>query len=160
MNRAVLKIEGMTCQGCETVAEQAIRSVPGVLAVEASYEKRQAVVGVAKAGDIPRDEILAALEKVSYQGRFVDVAPGLDKWAWGQTSLSTVVLSVSGMTCPACAVSVQSALTKLPGVKSTLVDVKTGEALLQFDADLVQPKDLANAVTEIGFESSVKTNEN
>jgi len=43
------------------------------------------------------------------------------------------------MTCPACAVSAQSALTKLPGVKSARVDAQTGEALVQFDADQERP---------------------
>jgi len=160
MNRAVLQIEGMTCQGCEAVTEKAIRTVPGVLAVEVSYEKREAVVGVDESRDIPRDEILAALAKVGYQGRFVQAPPGSDKTTGEQTSLSTVTLIVSGMTCPACAVSVQSALTKRPGVKSARVDVKTGEALVQFDAGLVKPEDLAKAVTNVGFESSVKKDEN
>ncbi len=160
MNRAVLQIEGMTCQGCEAVAEKAMRTVPGVLAVEVSHEKREAVLGVHESRDIPRDEILAALAKVGYQGRFVQMPPGLDKTTGEWTSLSTVTLIVSGMTCPACAVSVQLALTKLPGVKSARVDDKTGEALVQFDADLVKREDLAKAVTKIGFESSMKKDEN
>ena len=147
MNQAVLQIEGMTCQGCEAVAEKAVRTVPGVLAIEASHEKREAVVGIDESRKMPRGEILAALAKVGYQGRFVQAR-------------STVTLGMSGMTCPACAASVQSALTKLPGVKSARVNAKTGEALVQFDADLVKPEDLANAVTEAGFESSVKTDGN
>lgn len=76
MTRAVLQIEGMTCQGCEAVAEKAIRSVPGVLAVEASYEKGEAIVGIDGIREIPRDEILAALERVGYQGGFVEAPPG------------------------------------------------------------------------------------
>lgn len=75
MNRAVLRIEGMTCQGCEAVAEKVIRTVPGVLATEISYEDGEAVLGFDGARDIPRDEILAALERVGYQGRFADAAP-------------------------------------------------------------------------------------
>jgi copper ion binding protein len=160
MNRAVLQIEGMTCQGCEAVAEKAIRTVPGVLAVEVSYEKGQAVVGVDRARDIPRDEILAALEKVSYEGRFVEAPPGSDNTGREEASLSTVTLSISGMTCPACAVSVQSALAKLAGVQSAHVDAETGKALVQFNADQVRPEDLAKAVTNVGFESSVKKDEN
>ncbi len=160
MNRAVLQIDGMTCQGCEAVAEKAMRTVPGVLAVEVSHEKREAVVGVDESRDIPRDEILAALAKVGYQGRFVQAPPGLDKTTGEQISLSTVTLSISGMTCPACAVSAQSALMNLPGVQSARVDAKTGEALVQFDTDQVKPEDLAKAVTNVGFESSVKKDEN
>jgi copper ion binding protein len=160
MKQAVLQIEGMTCKGCEAVTEKAIRTVPGVLAVEARHEKREAVVGVEESREMPRDEILAALAKVGYQGRFVQAHPGSDKTTGEQTSLSTVTLGISGMTCPACAISVQSALTKLPGVKSVRVDAKTGEALVQFDAEQVKPEDLAKAVTNVGFESSVKKDEN
>jgi len=90
MNRAVLQIDGMTCQGCEAVAEKAIRAVPGVLAVEVSHEKSEAVVGVDESRDIPRDEVLAALAKVGYQGRFVEAPAGADKSTGEQTSLSTV----------------------------------------------------------------------
>lgn len=160
MNRAVVQIEGMTCQGCEAVAAKAIRTVPGVLAVEVSYEKQEAVVGVDRSRDIASDEILAALAKAGYQGRVVELSAGLDKSTEGQTSLSTLALSVSGMTCPTCAIAVQSALTKLPGVQSARVDAKTGEALVQFNADQVQPEDLARAVTNAGFESSVTNEKN
>lgn len=83
-------------------------------------------------------------------GHAAVVTPGMNR----------AVLQIEGMTCPACAVSVQSALTKLPGVESAHVDVNTGEALVQFDADQVQPEDLARAVTNAGFESSVKKEEN
>lgn len=159
MNQAVLQIDGMTCQGCEAVAEKAIHTVAGVLAVEVSYEKGEAVVGVNASRDIPTDEILAALANVGYQGRFVVVPAVSDKTTGEQTSLSTVSLSISGMSCPACAVSAQSALIKLPGVKSARVDAKTGDALVQFNADQVKPEDLIEAVTNVGFESSMKNDE-
>lgn len=45
MNRAVFKIDGMTCEGCATTVAQAIRQVNGVMAVDVDYEKRQLVVG-------------------------------------------------------------------------------------------------------------------
>ena len=72
MNRAVLKIDGMTCEGCAATVAQAIRSVPGVLAVEVSYEKSEAVVGTEACCPIPKEKILAALEKAGYSGRFVE----------------------------------------------------------------------------------------
>lgn len=68
MNRAVFQIDGMTCEGCATTVAQAIRQVSGVVAVEISYEKRQAVVGVKPGSPIPKEEILAALKKAGYSG--------------------------------------------------------------------------------------------
>ena len=69
MNRAVFQIEGMTCEGCATTVAQAIRQVPGVVAVDVSYEKKQAVVGVKSGERIPEQEILSALKNAGYSGK-------------------------------------------------------------------------------------------
>ena len=57
---------------CEAHAERAIAKAPGVLAVDADYKTKQAVVGTAKGQPIPREEILAALESIHYRGKFID----------------------------------------------------------------------------------------
>jgi copper chaperone CopZ len=71
MNRAVFEIQGMTCEGCATAVAQAIRQVPGVVAVDVSYEERQAVVGADAGGAVPTEEILAALKQAGYRGKLV-----------------------------------------------------------------------------------------
>ncbi len=71
MNRAVFKIEGMTCEGCAATVAQAIRQVPSVVAVDLSYEKEQAVVGVESGKPIPKEEILAALKKTGFSGELL-----------------------------------------------------------------------------------------
>ncbi len=72
MNRAVFQIGGMTCEGCATTVVQAIRQVPGVAAVEVSYEKRRAVVGTEACCLIPKDEILKAIEDAGYSASIVN----------------------------------------------------------------------------------------
>ncbi len=72
MNQAVIKVEGMTCEGCAATVAQAIRGVPGVRAVTVSYEKREAIVGTEHSQQVPKIEILAALKKAGYGGRFVE----------------------------------------------------------------------------------------
>lgn len=69
MNQAVFQIDGMTCEGCATTVAQAIRQVPGVVAVEVSYEKKHAVVGVESGAPIRELEILAKLKKAGYTGK-------------------------------------------------------------------------------------------
>lgn len=73
MNRAVVEVEGMTCEGCAATVAQAIRSVPGVKAVTVSYEKREAIVGTDPSQPVPKEAILAALQKAGYQGRHFEV---------------------------------------------------------------------------------------
>ncbi|MEX2552680.1 MAG: mercuric transporter MerT family protein [Actinomycetota bacterium] len=72
MNRAVVKVEGMTCEGCAALVERAIRSVPSVLSVEVSYEKGEAAIGTDECCPVPREQILAALEKAGYRGSLIE----------------------------------------------------------------------------------------
>ena len=72
MNQAIIKVEGMTCEGCSVTVAKAIRGVTGVQAAQVSYEKREAVVGVEAGRPIPRVKIFAALKKAGYGGNFVE----------------------------------------------------------------------------------------
>ena len=71
MNRANITLEGMTCEGCSALVAKAIHGVPGVLAVEVDYKKRQAIVGTEICCPIPKDTILTALDKAGYKGTFI-----------------------------------------------------------------------------------------
>lgn len=74
--------------------------------------------------------------------------------AAGESRSATLV--VTGMTCASCPITVKTLLKKVPGVTEASVDSKTGEAQVQFDPDKVQAEQLAKAVTEIGFPTTVK----
>ena len=58
-------------------------------------------------------------------------------------------LKVSGMTCGHCVASVTNAVHSVPMVKSVVVDLKTGEVLLDGDADV---EAVANAIAAAGYE--------
>ncbi len=68
MNRSVLTIEGMTCEGCSAIVAKAIRGVPGVVAVEVSYEDGQVAVGTEACCAFPRDPVLKAIKDAGYTG--------------------------------------------------------------------------------------------
>ena len=69
---------------------------------------------------------------------------------------TTVTLDVKGMTCATCPLTVKQVLKKQPGVSEAGVDFKTHTALVRFDPEKVQPEQLANAVSAIGFPATVK----
>jgi Cu+-exporting ATPase len=64
------------------------------------------------------------------------------------------LLSVKGMTCPACSAKVKHALTGVSGVKTAEVDLKSGQAKVIADPR-VKPAELANAVQKEGFQAEV-----
>ena len=65
---------------------------------------------------------------------------------------STLQLAVKGMTCNNCARSVELKLASTPGVTKATVDLKAEQARVEYDADLVKPEVLANAVRQLGYE--------
>lgn len=68
----------------------------------------------------------------------------------------STTLAVEGMTCAGCPITVKRLLKKVPGVSEVSVDAKTHLAQVKFDPDKTQPDQLAKAVTEIGYPTTVK----
>ena len=60
---------------------------------------------------------------------------------------------VEGMTCGACAVTVQKRLAEEPGVTEAAVNYATGKATLTIDRDQVKVADLVKAIREVGYDS-------
>ena len=65
---------------------------------------------------------------------------------------SEILIDVQGMTCNSCVNHVGAALRKLAGVVSAEVKLEEGVARVLFDATVVTPADLVNAVVEEGYQ--------
>ncbi|TFU26060.1 CopZ family metallochaperone [Thermus tengchongensis] len=63
-----------------------------------------------------------------------------------------VKLRVEGMTCNHCAMAVQKALQKVPGVEKAEVSLERAEALVEGQADL---EALIRAVEEEGYRAAL-----
>ncbi|MDI9700800.1 mercury resistance system periplasmic binding protein MerP [Burkholderia cenocepacia] len=74
--------------------------------------------------------------------------------AWAATR--TVTLSVPGMTCAACPITVRHALTRVAGVEKTEVRFEQREAVVTFDDGKTNVQALTKATTDAGYPSSVK----
>ena len=70
-------------------------------------------------------------------------------WAAEQT----VTLSVPGMTCGVCPITVRKALDAVPGVKKVNVDEVKKDAVVTFDNAKTNVKALIKATTDAGYPS-------
>lgn len=68
----------------------------------------------------------------------------------------TVTLSVPGMTCAACPITVKKALDKVEGVEKIEVGFEKKEAVVTFDDSKTKVKDLTEATKRAGYPSTVK----
>lgn len=73
---------------------------------------------------------------------------------WAATQ--TVILSVPGMTCAACPITVKKALTKVDGVTKAEVSFENREAIVTFDDAKTNAPALTKATEDAGYPSSVK----
>lgn len=72
-------------------------------------------------------------------------------WAAPQT----VTLSVPGMNCAVCPITVKQALTQVTGVNKTEVGLDKREAKVTFDDAKTGVEDLTRATKEAGYPSTV-----
>lgn len=74
--------------------------------------------------------------------------------AWATTQ--TVTLSVTGMTCAACPITIKKALNKVEGVENIEVNLEKKEALVTFDDAKTTVEALLEATKNAGYPSSVQ----
>ena len=74
--------------------------------------------------------------------------------AWA--AIQTVTLSVPGMTCAACPITVKKALSKVDGVLKAEVSYEKLEAIVTFDDAKTSVEALTRATANVGYPSSAK----
>lgn len=80
------------------------------------------------------------------------VAFSAPTWAGAKT----VTLSVSGMTCTACPITVKKALSKVDGVEKVEVSYEKNEAVITYDDAKTSVEALTKATEGAGYSSEVK----
>jgi mercuric ion binding protein len=74
----------------------------------------------------------------------------------GVAATQTVTLSVPGMTCATCPITVKKAISKVEGVSKTDVSFDKREAVVTFDDAKTSVQKLTKATEDAGYPSSVK----
>ena len=67
----------------------------------------------------------------------------------------SVVLSVPGMKCPACPITVMVAIKRVQGVKSVNANFESKLAVVSYDDQLTNISSLQQAAKNVGFPSKV-----
>ncbi|MHB9295021.1 Copper-exporting P-type ATPase [Pillotina sp. SPG140] len=74
--------------------------------------------------------------------------------------MESQVLSISGMTCAACAQRIEKAVHKLEGVESVSVNLATEKATVQYEPQVIRVSSIKEEIKKIGYgivDSSAKT---
>nr|XP_012996591.1 copper-transporting ATPase 2 [Cavia porcellus] len=152
---STIGILGMTCQSCVRSIEGKISGLKGIVNFKVSLEQSNATVKY-----VPS---VISLQQVCHQigdmGFEASIAEGKAA-SWPLRTLlaqeSVVKLRVEGMTCQSCINSIEGKLRKLHGVVRVKVSLSNQEAVITYQPYLIQPEDLRDHVSDMGFEASIK----
>lgn len=72
----------------------------------------------------------------------------------------TTVLNVANMTCPACSITIETALRRDAGVLATQVDTQAGTVSVRFDPDKTNEAKVAKTISDAGFPAKMRARGN
>ncbi|MEQ8153621.1 MAG: heavy metal translocating P-type ATPase [Clostridiaceae bacterium] len=137
MIKKSLKIEGMTCAACAKAVERATKKVPGVIEADVNFatEKLNVTFDEEKAG-VP--DIQAAVEKAGYKAVIES---------------NSKIFNIEGMTCAACAKTIERVTSKLDGVIEANVNFATEKLTVSYEPSKVRLSDIKRAVEKAGYKA-------
>ncbi|RZF31492.1 copper-translocating P-type ATPase [Paraburkholderia sp. UYCP14C] len=149
-----LDIGGMTCASCASRVEKALTKLPGVarasvnLATERARVESDATLGPQQLAD--------AVRKAGYEATPVATAEIAAQTAAPAATPPTTELEIGGMTCAGCALRVEKALAKVPGVERASVNLATETATVYPQSSAsADPGALIAAVRKAGYEATL-----
>ncbi|MEX3810587.1 heavy metal translocating P-type ATPase [Paraburkholderia sp. BR13439] len=154
-----LDIGGMTCASCASRVEKALTRLPGVARASVNLATERA--RVESDATLAPQQLAEAVRKAGYEATPVANADVAEQTiatlaATPADTPPTTELEIGGMTCAACALRVEKALAKVPGVARASVNLATETATVHpqgtASADAAA---LIAAVRKAGYEATL-----
>ncbi|KAK8969410.1 Copper-transporting ATPase RAN1 [Platanthera guangdongensis] len=156
MRKIQLRVTGMTCSACTSSVEAAVGGISGVAHATVSLLQNKAHV-VFDPNRVKDEDIKDAIEDAGFEA---EVLPDSDSAQSRSQNTLTGQFRIGGMTCAACANSVEGILKKIPGVKRAVVALATSSCEVDYDPTVISKDVIVSAVEDSGFEASfIQSNE-
>ena len=133
LEKARLRITGMTCTTCARTIGKGLSETRGVKQANVNFASEKA--------SVEYDPTKVNLKQIS---------DTISQLGYGVATKKSI-FPVSGMTCASCVSRVESALSSVPGVVSVSVNLASEKATVEYGED-VRVADLQKAVHDAGYE--------
>ncbi|XP_077014258.1 copper-transporting ATPase 2 isoform X3 [Tamandua tetradactyla] len=150
-----ISILGMTCQSCVKSVEDRVSSMDGIVAIRVSLDQGRATVSYMPSA-VGLQEVCRQIEDLGYESSIMEGKPASWPSRSSPAGEAMVKLRVEGMTCQSCVSSIEGKIGKLQGVVRVRVSLSTQEAVVTYQPYLIQPEDLRDQLSDMGFEATIK----
>ena len=69
--------------------------------------------------------------------------------------MEKILLNISGMHCASCAVTIEAAVKKVPGVINASVNFAAEKAYIEFNPELLSIQDFVSVIKQAGYRALV-----
>ncbi|MBL4938348.1 copper-translocating P-type ATPase [Clostridium sp. YIM B02515] len=132
-----LKIEGMTCAACAKAVERASKKLQGVSEASVNFATEKLNINFDET-EVGIPDIQAAIEKAGYKA---------------VVEASSNTLKIEGMTCAACAKTVERVTKKLDGVIESNVNFATEKLSISYEPSKVRISDIKRVIEKAGYKA-------
>ncbi|XP_015988128.2 copper-transporting ATPase 1 isoform X1 [Rousettus aegyptiacus] len=164
-----MKVEGMTCHSCTSTIEGKIGKLQGVRRIKVSLDNQEATIvyqphlitveeikkQIEAAGfpafikKQPKYLTLGAIDIERLRNAPVKSSEGSQQRSPSSTNDSTITFIIDGMHCKSCVSNIESVLSTLQYVSSTVVSLENRSAIVKYNASSITPETLRKAIEAI-----------
>lgn len=128
-----VRVKGMHCATCTDAVRQALMGLEGVSEARVNLATEKAVFRYDPRA-VSMDDVEAAVRSAGYE-----------------LARDEMSMTIGGMHCATCALTIQDSLKGVPGVVDARVNFALGKATVEYDSSSVSPSDLKAAVERTGY---------
>ncbi|XP_057680707.1 copper-transporting ATPase 2 isoform X1 [Corythoichthys intestinalis] len=144
--KCFISVNGMTCASCVANIERNLLKHQGIISVLVSLMAGKAEVKYnPDVIDVPA--VTQLIEDLGFGAKSIDD---------NRTTHGELDLIIIGMTCTSCTHNIESKLNTTKGIICASVALTTKTASIQFDPDVLGPRDIIKIIQDLGFEASLK----
>lgn len=137
MVNKILNIEGMTCAACAKAIERVTKKLDGVENSSVNIATEKLNINYDK-NKVSIEQIEKAIEKAGYKGKLETVEK---------------IMTIEGMTCAACAKTIERVTKKLPGVIESNVNIATEKLKIIYEPSVTDVSDIKRMISKAGYKA-------
>uniref|UniRef100_A0A7M4E5R4 Copper-transporting ATPase 2 n=1 Tax=Crocodylus porosus TaxID=8502 RepID=A0A7M4E5R4_CROPO len=143
--KCFMQIAGMTCASCVSAIERHLQKEDGIVSVLVALMAGKAEIKY-KPESIQPLEIAQLIQSLGFDATVIEDQADEE---------GRVELVITGMTCASCVHNIESKLTKTNGILYASVALATCKAHVQFDPEIIGPRDIIKIIENLGFQASL-----
>uniref|UniRef100_A0A7M4E5Y9 Copper-transporting ATPase 2 n=1 Tax=Crocodylus porosus TaxID=8502 RepID=A0A7M4E5Y9_CROPO len=139
--KCFMQIAGMTCASCVSAIERHLQKEDGIVSVLVALMAGKAEIKY-KPESIQPLEIAQLIQSLGFDATVIEDQADEE---------GRVELVITGMTCASCVHNIESKLTKTNGILYASVALATCKAHVQFDPEIIGPRDIIKIIECMAF---------